>query len=300
MKNVRTRLAVMILLACMVVPFPAGAEDQPRDFLPAPPGTILSLLYYNHLTGDSLYADGHNIADVDFKANIGIFRFVYYFAVGPFTADVNVLIPFGDKEFDVGGTSLSASGSGNPTLVSALWLLNNARSKSYVSVAQYIFLPVGSYSNHGSLSVADNWWRFRTELNYTQGFEIIPNHNLYAEVTVGGDFVTDNTDYLAKSTTLSEEPTFNLESHLSYDLTKDWWLAADFYGHWGGAQSYDTYDGLNRVNSQSVGGTLGYNLTSNWSVLFSYKSDVYVENGVAAQSFLVRLAYATNLDQLRH
>ena len=79
-----------------------------------------------------------------------------------------------------------------------------------------------------------NRWGFREEINFTKGFDVIPNHPIYFEVTAGTDFFTTNDDYMGGQD-LAQDPIYNLESHLSYDLTKALAISFDYYGHWGGS-----------------------------------------------------------------
>jgi len=284
----------LAICACMLVPVAASAENLARDYLPAPPGTVASMLYWNHVSSNSLYADGEKTAGADYSGNIGLWREVYYWQLGPFQGAVDFIVPFGNQSLS--NPDDSASGVGDPILLGTIWFLNKTSTKSYIGFTPYFFLPFGQYNRSG-LSMGDNRWAFREELNYTQGFEVIPNHNAYFEITVSGDFFTDNNDYGATGTTQSKDPLFNLESHLSYDLTKDWWISADFYGRWGGAISYDQLTGISRTNTQAIGGTLAYNIIPGWQILMQYRGDVAVDNGYQTQTFLARLLYATNFDQ---
>ncbi|MCO6692800.1 hypothetical protein KMZ27_28040 [Pseudomonas shirazica] len=73
-----------------------GADSQPHDFVPAPAGTQIGLLYYLGSTSDT-YIDGHGheVDDSSLDTNVGLLRYVYYFDIAGMRADVNVLQPFG-------------------------------------------------------------------------------------------------------------------------------------------------------------------------------------------------------------
>ena len=288
-----------VLVTCIVMSQIAFADDQPRDWIPAPPGTVGALLYWNHMSGDSMYGNGRrSSSNINYVGNVVMFRAVTYYELAGMTADFNALVPFGELNLDVGSSKLNASGVGNPGAVFTLWPYNDKENKRSIAVAQYLFFPIGNYSNKGALSLSENWWRVKTEVNFTQGFELFPNHDATAEITGGVDFVTANTDYLDKGYTLTQDPVYSLEGHLTYSVTKDWFVSADYYGHWGGAQSYSSHHDVNYINTQTLGASAGYNLSKQWQLLFSYKGDVYCENGVAAQTFLTRIAYFTNWDAL--
>ena len=127
------------------------------------------------------------------------------------------------------------------------------------------------------------------------------NNNAYFELQVGVDLFADgdNVSPAGPDETLSQDPIFNLESHLSYDLTKDIFISADDYGHWGGKEEID---GAKVADSETatntVGVTLGYNLAPSFQLLFQYKTDVDVENGLETHFALVRFMYARDVGYL--
>ena len=131
-----------------------------------------------------------------------------------------------------------------------------------------------------------------------KGFEVLPEHPLYFEFTVGGDFYTDNTNYGVGGATLSQDPVFDLETHVSYDLTKTLWLSGDYYYHNGGKTSVDGIDNNDSMNNHAVGLTLGYNITPNLQLALQYKTDVSIESGLPTSTALVRLMYATNIGSI--
>lgn len=293
-------LALLMVSTVLVQHNSALADNQPRDYLPAPPGCLALLFYYNHLTADSLYNDGEKVIDdLDFSANVGIFRAVYYFELGGFELAPNLLIPFGDMDFEVPGVAdLSATGVGDPIFLTAVWLYRNPESKTWLGVAPYFFFPVGDYDNDGALSLGANRWRFREEANFTQGFQVLPGHNAYFELTLAGDFFTDNDEFGAQKQTQSRDPYLTVESHLSYDVTSSIFASADYYYHHGGETSIAGIDQRDRLNNHTIGFTLGYNIAPSFQVLLQYTGDVDVESGPKTQGVLFRFLYACDVGYL--
>lgn len=285
---------------CLLLPAVASADNNMRDYVAAPPDTLLSLLYHYHITGDTLNTNGKKAADVDFAEELSLVREVYYFNVGSWLANAQVIVPFGHASLEAAGADQSSSGVGDIILLGTVWFVNRPATKTYLAFSPYFFLPTGEYDNRQSLNMGANRWGFREEFNFTKGFEVIPNHTAYFEVTVGEDFFTTNHDYLGGQD-LSQDPIFNLESHLSYDLLKDWAVSFDYYGHWGGSsdlvgRKVDNSD----VNSQTIGGTLAYNFAPGWQALLQYRQDVKNENGIDAEVIQARLCYATDFGKLFH
>ena len=289
-----------VICTCLFLPAVVRADNNMRDYVAAPPDTLLSLLYYHHITGDTLNVNGTKAADLDFTEELFLLREVYYFNLGTWLANAQVIVPFGHASLDAGGLDQSSSGVGDIILLGTVWLVNRPQTKTYLAFSPYFFLPTGEYDSDQALNLGNNRWAFREEVNFTKGFELIPGHTTYFEVTVGTDLFTTNDDYLG-GRDLSQEPLFNLESHLSHDLTKELAVSLDYYGHWGGASEVDGIDIENStINCQTVGGTLSYNFAPGWQVLFQYRQDVKNDNGVEAEVIQARIYYATDFGKLFH
>jgi len=293
------KFILTMVCACLFLPTAAMADNLMRDYVAAPPGTLLSLLYYLNVTGDEANVDGDKAADVDLKQNLFLLREVYYFNLGSLLAAAQIIVPFGHAEendlFDE-----SSSGIGDIILFGTVWFVNDPASKMYLAFTPYFFLPTGRYDSDQTINLGANRWTFREEVNFTKGFEITPGHDLYLELTLGCDLYTTNDDY-AGGHDLSTDPLLNVESHVSYDITKEWVASVDYYGHFGGSSDLDGDDIANsETKSHTLGGTVAYNFAPGWQAMLQYKQDVYNENGIEAQVILARIFYAFDLDKLLH
>lgn len=296
------RLSMLLLCLFLATPSAVLADNIARDYIPAPPDTLAIFLYYQHGSADSMYAGGRKVAnDVDYSANVGLFRPVYFTQIGPFVIDPQCIIPFGSANLrsNTLGLDNTSSGFGDPILLATIWFLNDTKSKTWLGFTPFFYIPVGTYDNDGVVSLGENRWRFREELGFVKGFEIFPEHNLYFELQVGGDFFTTNHSYTAADANMDQDPIFNLESHLSYDVTKAFWVSADYYYHYGGKTEVDGVKNDDSLSNHAVGMTLGYNLTPSYQLLFQYKADVSVESGLPTQTALFRFLYVTDFGSLR-
>lgn len=292
-----------MLLLCLILAAPCAvlADNIARDYIPAPPDTLAIFVYYQHVSADSYYVNGKKIAnDVDYSANVGLFRPVFFTQIGPFVIDPQCIIPFGGASLksDSLGLDYSSSGFGDPILLATIWFLNDTKSKTWLGFTPFFYFPVGTYDNDGLMSLGENRWRFREELGFVKGFEIFPEHNLYFELQVGGDFFTTNHSYGITSVNKSQDPILNIESHLSYDVTKAFWVSADYYYHYGGETTVDSYKLDDSLSNHTVGMTLGYNIAPSYQLLFQYKADVSVESGLPTQTALFRFLYVTDFGSL--
>ena len=288
----------------LLLPGRALADNNARDYIPAPAGVLAILTYYEHVSADRFNVQGKKVTgNLGLSENIGIFRPIYYCntpAIGPIPSiriAPQAVIPFGQASFDGSVFSdVSSSGFAPPFFLSQFWFINNDKTKTYLGFAPFFFLPIGNYTSTRPINLGQNRWQFRQELNFTQGFEVIPGHFAYAEVTVAGQEFTDNNDF--GGTTLSQHPEFDVESHLSYDITKTVFAAVDYYGHFLGSQTVAGVDLNNPINSNSIGGTLAYSFAPGFQLMFQYRGDVSVENGPKTNIFLVRFLWATDVNSL--
>jgi len=281
----KASIGVSLLCICLLMPAIASADNIARDYIPAPPGTLAILLYYTHTSADTLYSQGNATnRNVDFSANVELFRPVYYTHLGPFTIDPQAIIPIVDEKLDFNnGSSFSTSGIGDPIVFATIWFLNDKDSKTWFGFTPFFFL----------LNPGANVWAFREEGAFVKGFEVIPGHNIYFEFTLGGDFYTDNTD-----THTSRNALLNVEHHTSYDLTDKFFLSADYYYHNGGESFTNGLSNLDSASNHTVGASLGFNFLPGYQLLVQYKNDVDVESGPKSQSVTLRFLYATDFGAL--
>ncbi len=279
MKSLHKIAVVILCLAilgsgmALLQPRPVLADNNARDYIPAPAGILAILTYYEHVSSQSLYARGQRqINNLGFTGNIGILRVIYYADLptpfGPIRCSPQFLVPFGETNLDI--ASLRASGMADPFILSQFWLYRNDQTKTYFAFTPFFFFPLGQYNNFkqllpGAINLGTNRWQFRQELNFTQGFEVIPGHNAYFEVTLGLDEYTKNTNFGAAGQTLKQDPLFTVESHVSYDITKSVFASLDYYGHFGGSYKVDTNAlaagySVGAVGRNSIGGSLAYSL----------------------------------------
>lgn len=289
---------LLALVSCLLAPGLAQADNLARDYIPAPPGTLATMLYYAYATADDLYRDGDNInSNIDLSVNLGLLRVVYWTEIGPFVVDPQFILPFGRKSLDLNTTlpndNWSSSGIGDLELLATVWLLNDPDSKMWLGVTPFIFIPTGEYDEEKQVNMGDNIWQFRLESDFVKGFEVLPGHNIYFQFLLGAQFFTEN-----DSTDTKRDPEFTFEHHTSYDITEKLWASADYYYHWAGEREIDDVDQNDSQNSHTLGMTLGWNFLPDYQLAVQYKNDLYVEEGPRTQTFMLRFMYVTDFESL--
>lgn len=153
----------VLALACLpmatMVPMAARAVDVDiGDFVPAPEGTTVGLLYLQHAERDKLYAQGQQTVRAPrLVSDVGIARLVHYTTLGGLTVGPQILVPFGQLDAGRDTSSLGkTSGVGDVILAAPVWLINDSASRTYLAIAPYLYLPTGSYSHDSQINLGEN------------------------------------------------------------------------------------------------------------------------------------------------
>ena len=261
------------------------------DYIAAPPGTNLALLYYQHSTRDEFYSNGTKTpGDNKLDADIGILRAIRYFKLGDYTALSQVILPFGTLK---GKGDMSALGDANGTadllLSNALWLKTADRKGTNWGFAHYIYVPTGSYDKNQSLNLGENRWKWTLATGLAQGL----TENLSLDLTADVTFYGNNNQANASNATLTQDQSYQTQAHLRYNINDALHLFGSYSYEWGGET---TINGASQNNRQekskfSLGG--GYWVTPSVQVIAAYGQDINVENGFKENSrFNLRLMKA--------
>ncbi len=309
------RRLIAVLLLCLIVALPITASaavfNNARDYIPAPPDTLVTMTYFEHVSAQYAFANGSKVTnDLGLTENIGLFRPIYFAKLGPFIIDPNVIIPFGSASINqgsgAGSFNTTSSGLGDPLWICTFWLLHNDKSKFYVGVTPIMITPLGTYNSNKALNLGANRWSWNIQGNVTKGWEIVPGHSLYVEGNVQGQFYTNNYSSLNPGVAgtrnigrLSQQAEVDCEGHLSYDLTKSVFAAVDYYGAFAGRQSYDNVSLRNPLATSTIGATLAYSFAPGFQLMLQYKGDVAVNSGPQTNTILARFLWATDLKSLK-
>jgi len=295
----KTATALLLLLG-LAVPELALAVDA-REYIPADPGTVMMLTYFRHITASKAYSNGQGINNFNLSENLGILRPVYFtslrskalYGSGPLTVDPQALIPFGDVHLDgasaPAGSPYSASGFADPVLLATFWLVNAPEDKLWVGFTPYLTLPIGNYDRQSALNLGGNRWVVRPELGIVKGI----GDRTYVDVVLNGQFFSKNDDYGSGATPqkLEQDPLFGVETHVSYDINKQWITALDYYYSKGGETKLDGIKNNDEVDTHAIGVSFFYNIGDHNQLMLQYRDDFSVKNGAGTNTFGARWAY---------
>jgi hypothetical protein len=294
------KLILFTLLATVLARPDISAAANSRDYIPLPAGSFFFGAYFKHISANTLFADGKKVSnDFNLNANLGIFRPVYYanignalYGDGGLIVDPQALIVFGEQHLDgaaVGGANLSDTGLADSTVLATFWFVNAPKEKFWVGFSPYITMPIGHYNKNRTFNIGNNRWAFKPELGVVKGF----GERFYADFIVNGEFYTDNDDFFNGVTHVkkAQDPVLGIETHLSYDITKQWYISLDYFYNYGGETKIAGVRQNDELSNHGLGASLFWMIGSSNQLMIEYRNDFSVKSGAGTDTFGARWAY---------
>lgn len=285
------KLIVLFTLLMIILPSTIFAND-PKDYIPAPPGTNAVLFYYDHISGSDAYSRGNKISDAaNLTGNIAVFRYAYWNEIGKFPWAVSALLPYGNLSLDNAGPtnqSISTSQIGDPIFLGVIWPIAKPSTRTWLAFAQYIIPPLGEYTNQkpSGLQLGSNRWTFKEEVGFVQGFGPF-------ELDISGfiQLYTDNGKYTSSNLTSVNDPLYHMEAHFIWDINKTFFISADYLYDNGGETKVAGVKQNDNLNDHTAGITIGYNITSSSQILLKGRETIQTENGIKKTDIGLRFAF---------
>ncbi len=243
-------------------------------------------------------------SDVD--ATMILTGYVRTFSLFDRAAMAAIIVPMGHVSGDVtvaGRTfSQSAGGFGDPLLEFDINLLGPPAQKNLPDVMRYepgfsvdllvdLAFPIGGYDNDRPLNLGQNRWygRLGVPIVWQLG-PWVPGKRTTLELLPVVWLFGDNDDYVGQ--TMKTDPLFQLDAHVTRDLTEHFWAAVDASWYYGGKATINGVKG-EKLNNIGVGLTLGYQVNDNLNLTVGYKTTVDDSGAGDLQMdcFMVTLVY---------
>ncbi len=293
----KAKLTFALILACSVFASEAKAQfDGPRIYWPLPKNT--NLLSTTIIRGD-LNASFSNFTrvdpSVDFDTDLLSLSYTRSQPIFGRTTYFTLVVPAARAELDaqpVGFTgSTSSQGFADPSLSVTMNIFGapGLKAKEYirydlgtvVNLGVMQTFPLGEYGSNKRVNVGSNQFKTRIHLPMIQNLSFMlpeapwaPGQRTTLEVIPSVTFLTDNGD--TNGQTLSQDPVFAIEAHLTRDLTKRTFISLDFTWLYGGAPTLTDNDtGLvtsegEGLNTQMLGLTVGFEVNDEINLLISH------------------------------
>ena len=302
-------VVVTVLAAGLLCPPQAGAQVPARFYWKSLSGGNAVPLIFESISGNTNPFDpAHTVtAGANFDATMAMAGYAHTFTLFDRSAMAAVILPMGRISGDVtvaGQTSgQSTKGYGDPMLELDINVLGPRAIQSIPDMLRYepgfsvdlladLAVPIGEYDSSQPLNIGQNRWYGRLGLPVVwQLGAWVPGRRTTLEFLPAVWLFGTNDDYVGQE--MKTDPMFQLDAHLSRDLTEHLWAALDGAWYTGGRATIDGVEG-EKLNNVGVGLTLGYQVNDNLNLTFSYKSTVSDDapEDLRMDVFMATLVYA--------
>ena len=254
------------------------------------------LFYWKTLQGTSALSVSGNVNPLDpslildpsasLSADVAIAGYAKMFPVWNKAAMLAVLVPMGRIEGDfltTGGslTREASSGFGDPMVEFNINLIGPPPIMNLPDLMRYepgfsldlvvdLAFPLGQNDNTQSLNLGQNRWygRIGAPIVWQLG-PWIPARRTTLEIFPSVWFFGDNDDFVGQN--LENDPTFELEAHLTRNFTSKFWASLDATYSSSGDVTIDSTT-TSGSDMTLVGFTPGYQLNDSMQLTIGYKS----------------------------
>jgi len=261
----------------------ANAQVPPRSYWKTLQGTNAVPVIAMSVSGNVNPLDRSKTFDPSssLSADIVIAGYAKMFPVWNKAAMLAVLLPMGRIEGEFLAGRKATSGFGDPMVEFNINLIGPPPIMNLPDMLRYepgfsldlvvdVAFPLGNYDNTQSLNLGQNRWygRIGTPIIWQLG-PWIPEKRMTFEIYPSVWFFGDNDDFVGQN--LSNDPTFELEVHLTRNFTSKFWGSIDATY----SSSGDATIGSAPTSGSDmtlVGYTLGYQLNDSMQLTIGYKS----------------------------
>jgi hypothetical protein len=302
-------VVVTVLAAGLLCPLQVGAQVPARFYWKSLSGGNAVPLIFESISGNTNPFDpAHTVtAGANFDATMAMAGYAHTFTLFDRSAMAAVILPMGRISGDVtvaGQTSgQSTKGYGDPMLELDINVLGPRAIQSIPDMLRYepgfsvdlladLAVPIGEYDSSQPLNIGQNRWYGRLGLPIVwQLGAWVPGRRTTLEFLPAVWLFGTNDDYVGQE--MKTDPMFQLDAHLSRDLTEHLWAALDGAWYTGGRATIDGVEG-DKLNNVGVGLTLGYQINDNLNLTVGYKSTVNDDapEDLQMDMFMATLVYA--------
>ncbi len=299
---------ITILAAGIFCPPQASAQTPARFYWKTLSNANAVPVIFESLSGNTNPFDpAHTIAaGADFDATMALAGYARTFSLFDHAAMAAILVPMGRISGDVtvdGRTfNQSTNGFGDPMIEFNLNLLGPRAQKNIPDVLRYepgfsvdllvdLALPIGEYDSDQPLNIGQNRWYGRLGMPIIwQIGPWVPGRRMTLEFLPAVWLFGDNDDYVGQ--TMETDPMFQLDAHLTRDLTEHFWGSLDAAWFYGGEATIEGNSG-EKLNNIGLGFTLGYQINNNLNLTVGYKSTVGDDDpdDLSMDGFMVSLVF---------
>ncbi len=263
-------------------------ELEPRSYINIPVDQNFIALIYAYSDGDVYTAPSLPIQDLTLRIDGPVLGYAHTFGMFGHSAKIDMSIghacALGKAVFKGENVSRGFCGITDTKIklnynfygAPALTLKNFVKHKKQVVVGTslQINVPTGDYDTQYVFNIGSNRWYFKPEIGMS-----IPVGKWEFDFSLGVKFFTDNDKQKNKSnlSTLRQDPIYNAQLHIIYDISRGQWIAFDTNYFEGG----DTY--LNGAKSSVTRGNHRGGLTYSVAINSQHSIKLLANTGVTTR-----------------
>jgi len=305
------RLAVAVLAMSALFPLQMLAQMPARFYWKSLSDSNGVPLLVESVSGNTNPFDPAHIVTpgASFDAVLAMPGYARTFSLDDRAAMAAIILPMGRVSGDVtvAGSTVhqSADGFGDPILEFDINVLGPHAQKTLPDALRYqpkfsvdligdLALPVGEYNSSQALNLGQHRWygRVGAPIVWQLG-PWVPGRRMTLELLPTVWLFGTNDNFVGK--TLTTNPLFQLDGHLTRDFTENFWGSFDTVWFVGGKATIDGVAGKSR-NNLGLGLTLGYKINDNLGLTFGYKSTINDNSpdSLRLNQFMVSLVFGWN------
>jgi len=274
-KGVANLPVIIILLA--LLPLTVIAQDlEPRTYTNLPTGQNFLGLGYGYSDGEINPSPSVPLRDIEITMKVGVAAYVrslnLWGKAGKFDAlwgracqegsgYVNEVLVKGDRCGTLDPSMrLSYLFYGAPAM--DLKTFRSTAQSRVIGMSLQVVMPVGDYNNENIINTGSNRWTFKPEIGISNRWGAFSG-----EAALAARIFGDN-DNFKGDTKLEQDPLYQLQVHLIYDLPKGRWVSLDGNYFWAGRTEKNGVRGDDRQENSRIGITFATPLNSQHSLKF--------------------------------
>jgi hypothetical protein len=266
---------------------------------------------FQSLSGNTNPFDPANIVTpgANFDATMALAGYARTFSLHNRSAMIAVLEPMGrvSSEITVAGKTAkqSTGGFGDPMVEFDLNVVGPRAQKTIPDALRYqpkfsldvlgdIMIPIGRYDSTQALNLGQNRWygRVGAPIVWQLG-AWVPGKRTTLEFLPAVWLFGTNDNFVGQ--TLTTDPKFQLDGHVTRDLTENLWASFDTTWYAGGKTGINGVYGES-LNNFGLGFTVGYKINDNLGLTCGYKSTIAdkAPDALHMNQFMVSLVFGWN------
>lgn len=279
----------MVAGLALAAPYTQAADLDARDFVSAPVGTSVGVLYLDNEHADTYHGSADTSGEADLNVDSLAYRQLWFSDVCGTLCTPQFILPLVDVEARQPGSNSEqeTKGFGDPQVGGTLYVINDPEQRIYSGLLTLISLPLGKYDpDRPGVSPGSNRWAAHLVYNYTRGL----GERWLVEANLEAQFYAENDDYLGA--TLDQDPLYRLQAFASYDVTPRTYGSLRLIHAEGGALQLDgTQIDNTRQRYTQIGLGIGHQFTARDQGLLTVSQNVDTENGYHGYQIGLRLSH---------